>query len=95
MKRFIFQIKLLDRLGSGSFGIVTRANWTRPDGKKVECAAKVLKGASNEVKNDLQNEIATMQKLTHENLVHLYGIVFGMAPTDDSTIMVGYTVYML
>uniref|UniRef100_A0A914CND7 non-specific protein-tyrosine kinase n=1 Tax=Acrobeloides nanus TaxID=290746 RepID=A0A914CND7_9BILA len=77
-------IKLLDKLGAGSFGIVKHALWTQPKGQTLECAIKVLRGAPSEVKNDLINEVVNMQKLSHPNLVRLYGIVFGA----DDTIMV-------
>ncbi|VDM28504.1 unnamed protein product [Toxocara canis] len=70
------QIKLMERLGEGSFAVVKRAIWTRAEGKKTDVAVKILRDATPEVIEDLQLEVNNMQKLQHPNLIRLYGIVF-------------------
>uniref|UniRef100_A0A0M3J813 Protein kinase domain-containing protein n=2 Tax=Anisakis simplex TaxID=6269 RepID=A0A0M3J813_ANISI len=72
----IYRIKLMERLGEGSFAIVKRAIWTRSDGTKVDVAVKILRDATAEVIEDLQTEVNNMQKLQHPYLIRLYGIVF-------------------
>lgn len=74
----------METLGEGNFSIVKRAIWTRSaDGNKTECAVKILHEMSEPVRQDLAVEISNMQKLRHQNLVQLFGIVFA-----DSTLMV-------
>uniref|UniRef100_A0A915BWW5 non-specific protein-tyrosine kinase n=2 Tax=Parascaris univalens TaxID=6257 RepID=A0A915BWW5_PARUN len=70
------QIKLMERLGEGSFAIVKRAIWTRADSGRTDVAVKILRDATPEVIEDLQHEVNNMQKLQHPNLIRLYGIVF-------------------
>lgn len=70
-------VKLMERLGEGTFAVVKRAIWTRSDGQRVECAVKIMHEMSEMAREDLQKEIATMQSLRHPNLVQLYGIVLG------------------
>lgn len=70
------QVKLMERIGEGSFAVVKRGIWMRPDGQKIDVAVKVLRESSSEIIDDLQQEVNNMQKLQHPNLIRLYGIVF-------------------
>ncbi|KAK6111795.1 Protein tyrosine kinase family protein [Brugia pahangi] len=70
------EIKLMERLGEGSFAVVKRAVWTPKTGRKLDVAAKILRDSTPEIIEDLQREVTNMQKLKHPNLIQLYGIVF-------------------
>ncbi|VDK80868.1 unnamed protein product [Litomosoides sigmodontis] len=70
------EIKLMERLGEGSFAVVKRAMWTPKTGRKLDVAAKILRDSTPEIIEDLQREVTNMQQLKHPNLIQLYGIVF-------------------
>ncbi|EFO16086.1 hypothetical protein LOAG_12423 [Loa loa] len=70
------EIKLMERLGEGSFAVVKRAVWTPKIGQKLDVAVKILRDSTPEIIEDLQREVTNMQKLKHLNLIQLYGIVF-------------------
>lgn len=74
-------------MGKGNFSIVKRAIWNRLDNNnssKIECAVKILHNNMTEIfRKDLLAEITNMQKLRHQNLVQLFGVVFG-----ENTLMV-------
>jgi serine/threonine protein kinase len=74
---------LREALGEGNFSVVRRALWTRPDGSRTDCAVKILHEMSEAIRQDLAVEISNMQKLRHQNLVQLFGVVFA-----ESTLMV-------
>ncbi|XP_062849247.1 non-receptor tyrosine-protein kinase TNK1 [Trichomycterus rosablanca] len=67
-----------ERLGSGSFGVVKRAEWHTPTGRVLPVAVKALRTnmskESNTVTEFLQ-ETTTMQALDHPNIIRLYGVV--------------------
>lgn len=67
----------METLGEGTFAVVKRAIWNKPTGQKVDCAVKILREISEEMKTDLHAEIMNMQKLRHTNLIQLHGIVYG------------------
>uniref|UniRef100_A0A1I8AMG2 non-specific protein-tyrosine kinase n=1 Tax=Steinernema glaseri TaxID=37863 RepID=A0A1I8AMG2_9BILA len=69
------EIKLMERLGEGTFATVKRAIWNAGP-RKVDVAVKILKDVSADVMEDLLLEVSNMQKLQHPNLIKLYGIVF-------------------
>ena len=67
---------MISELGSGNFGIVHKAEWTKSNGKIVEVAVKTLKpGANEKEKVKFLQEAAIMGQFTHANVVKLYGIV--------------------
>eukprot|EP00080_Pristionchus_pacificus_P016816 PDM76836.1 protein kinase [Pristionchus pacificus] len=68
-------IKLMERLGEGSFAVVKRAFWTRPNGQKLDVAVKILRDASPLVMEEMQAEAANLRRLQHPNLIQLYGVV--------------------
>ncbi|VDK72097.1 unnamed protein product [Onchocerca ochengi] len=70
------EIKLMERLGEGSFAVVKRALWTPRTGRKLDVAVKILRDSTPEIIEDLQREVTNMQKLKHPNLIQLYGVVF-------------------
>jgi activated CDC42 kinase 1 len=70
------QIKLMERLGEGSFAVVKRAIWTDSAGQKIDVAVKILRDSTPAVIEDLQLEVNNMRRLQHPNLVRLHGIVF-------------------
>lgn len=75
---------MLEVIGEGTFAVVKRGIWCR-NGRKLNCAVKILHEMTEQVKTDLFSEIYSMQKFHHQNLIALYGIVF-----DDPTLMVNY-----
>uniref|UniRef100_A0A9J7XTB4 Tyrosine kinase, non-receptor, 1 n=1 Tax=Cyprinus carpio carpio TaxID=630221 RepID=A0A9J7XTB4_CYPCA len=67
-----------DRLGSGSFGVVRKAEWQTPTGRVLPVAVKTLRGGAaryGEVVTEFLQEVTTMQSLDHPNIIHLYGVV--------------------
>ncbi|XP_027203989.2 activated Cdc42 kinase [Dermatophagoides pteronyssinus] len=73
-------IKLLDKIGDGSFGVVMRAQWIRTTLNKTSMkyvAVKVLKQQEilSRALEDFTKEVNAMHQLKHENLIRLYGIV--------------------
>ncbi|KAL3072652.1 hypothetical protein niasHS_017626 [Heterodera schachtii] len=70
------EIHLMETLGEGHFSVVKRAIWNREDGAKMDCAVKILHEMSPAVRLDLASEISTMQRLRHQNLVQLFGVIF-------------------
>lgn len=67
-----------DRLGSGSFGIVRKAEWHTPTGRVLPVAVKTLRNGSSrqeDMVTDFLQEVTVMQSLDHPNIVHLYGVV--------------------
>lgn len=67
-----------DRLGSGSFGVVRKAEWHTPTGRVLPVAVKTLRGGGSrngDVVTEFLQEVSTMQSLDHPNIIHLYGVV--------------------
>lgn len=68
------QYKFEKVLGTGSFGEVKQATWTRPsDGEKIEVAVKLIKKKS--VKDDVASvfeEMNVLKGLDHKNIVRFY-----------------------
>ncbi|KAI7814484.1 non-receptor tyrosine-protein kinase TNK1 [Triplophysa rosa] len=67
-----------ERLGSGSFGVVKKAEWHTPKGRVVPVAVKTLRSGSSrqvDMVTDFLLEVSTMQSLDHPNIIHLYGVV--------------------
>ncbi|KAI6173971.1 Non-specific protein-tyrosine kinase [Aphelenchoides besseyi] len=71
-------VTLSEKLGEGTFASVKRGIWQRSGSLiKTDCAVKILHQMSEHAIEDLHAEIAHMQKLKHQNVVQLYGIVLG------------------
>lgn len=69
-------IKLLDKIGDGSFGVVMRAQWIQPNKSIKHVAVKVLKQeVILRALEDFAKEVNSMHQLRHPNLIRLYGIV--------------------
>ncbi|XP_066536639.1 non-receptor tyrosine-protein kinase TNK1 [Hoplias malabaricus] len=67
-----------ERLGSGSFGVVRRAEWHTPTGRVLPVAVKSLRSSMSkeaETVTDFLQEVTTMQSLDHVNIIRLYGVV--------------------
>lgn len=60
------------RIGFGGFSDVYRSKWTKNDGTCVEVVVKLFRETNNEKYNE--REIENLTKLSHENIVTLYGI---------------------
>jgi serine/threonine protein kinase len=68
----------MEQLGQGGFATVKRGIWQRAGSLvKIDCAVKILHQMSPQAVEDLHAEISHMQKLKHQNVIQLYGIVFG------------------
>ncbi|XP_020631998.1 angiopoietin-1 receptor-like [Orbicella faveolata] len=78
-------LKLLDELGSGAFGVVYKGEYLQESGNVLPCAVKSLKpSASREEVRDLYNELEIMGNVGyHPNLVNLIG-----ACTEDGHLLV-------
>lgn len=69
-------IKLLDKIGDGSFGVVQRAQWTQANKNVKYVAVKILKQeVILRALEDFAKEVNSMHQLNHPNLIKLYGIV--------------------
>lgn len=70
-------LKLLDVLGDGSFGVVKRGEWTRSKENQLHVAVKILKVDAQTPHSfeDFFKEVQSMHALRHANLIQLYGIV--------------------
>uniref|UniRef100_A0A2K5WSY4 Activated CDC42 kinase 1 n=1 Tax=Macaca fascicularis TaxID=9541 RepID=A0A2K5WSY4_MACFA len=71
-------LRLLEKLGDGSFGVVRRGEWDAPSGKTVSVAVKCLKPdvlSQPEAMDDFIREVNAMHSLDHRNLIRLYGVV--------------------
>lgn len=67
-----------EKLGSGSFGVVRKAEWFTPTGRVIPVAVKTLRSNSSrlgEMVTDFLQEVTIMQSLDHPNIIHLYGVV--------------------
>lgn len=78
-------IKLLNELGSGAFGVVYKGELVQESGKILPCAVKALKPSATKVEiKDLYNELEIMVNVGHHpNLVNLIG-----ACTQDDHLLV-------
>ncbi|KAI1299968.1 Activated CDC42 kinase 1 [Halotydeus destructor] len=72
-------LKLFNKLGDGSFGVVMRGEWTVPGSFRLqEVAVKVLKQellSQAGVFEDFVKEVNSMHQIDHPNLIKLYGVV--------------------
>ncbi|XP_057593961.1 activated CDC42 kinase 1 isoform X6 [Hippopotamus amphibius kiboko] len=71
-------LRLFEKLGDGSFGVVRRGEWDGPSGKTVSVAVKCLKPdvlSQPEAMDDFIREVNAMHSLDHRNLIRLYGVV--------------------
>uniref|UniRef100_A0AAR2LV92 Protein kinase domain-containing protein n=1 Tax=Pygocentrus nattereri TaxID=42514 RepID=A0AAR2LV92_PYGNA len=67
-----------ERLGSGSFGVVKKAEWHTPTGRVIHVAVKSLRSSMSreaDTVTDFLQEVTTMQSLDHINIIRLYGVV--------------------
>ncbi|XP_053537357.1 non-receptor tyrosine-protein kinase TNK1 [Ictalurus punctatus] len=67
-----------DKLGSGSFGVVKKAEWHTPTGRVLPVAVKTLRTSMSreaDLVTDFLQEVTTMQSLDHPNIIRLYGVV--------------------
>ncbi|XP_052010415.1 activated CDC42 kinase 1-like [Xyrauchen texanus] len=67
-----------EKLGSGSFGVVRKAEWHTATGRGLHVAVKTLRGGSSrqvDMVADFLQEVTTMQSLDHPNIIRLYGVV--------------------
>ncbi|XP_060791572.1 non-receptor tyrosine-protein kinase TNK1 isoform X2 [Neoarius graeffei] len=67
-----------DRLGSGSFGVVKKAEWHTPTGRVLPVAVKTLRtnmSREADLVTDFLQEVTIMQSLEHLNIIRLYGVV--------------------
>ncbi|XP_065899406.1 ephrin type-A receptor 4-like isoform X2 [Dysidea avara] len=78
------EVKTLEQLGTGAFGVVNRGMWKPSYIKEVEVAIKTLSTNSTD-KNRVRflQEAAIMCQFDHENVIKLYGVV-----TDAPTMIV-------
>ena len=70
-------LRFVRLLGSGEFGDVRKALWTKSEDQRVlEVAVKTLKeNAAMEERVKFLQEAAIMGQFYHQNIVQLYGVV--------------------
>ncbi|XP_030193943.1 non-receptor tyrosine-protein kinase TNK1 [Gadus morhua] len=72
------ELALGEKLGSGSFGVVRKADWYTPNGRVLPVAVKSLRNSNarqTDTLTDFLQEVTTMQTLDHPNIIRLYGVV--------------------
>ncbi|XP_070710974.1 non-receptor tyrosine-protein kinase TNK1 [Pempheris klunzingeri] len=72
------ELILGEKLGSGSFGVVRKAEWHTPTGRVLPVAVKSLRSSMSrqtDTLSDFLQEVTTMQSLDHPNIIRLYGVV--------------------
>ncbi|XP_044039250.1 non-receptor tyrosine-protein kinase TNK1 isoform X2 [Siniperca chuatsi] len=72
------ELLLGEKLGSGSFGVVKKAEWHTPTGRVLPVAVKSLRSSMSrqtDTLTDFLQEVTTMQSLDHTNIIRLYGVV--------------------
>ncbi|XP_051862795.1 putative mitogen-activated protein kinase kinase kinase 7-like [Drosophila albomicans] len=74
-------IRLIEIIGSGSYGVVHRANWKPSHDKEKLVALKILHGRSEDSITkkiihsvEILREIQDIQKCVHPNIIPLYGV---------------------
>ena len=68
--------RVVGHLGSGEFGDVKKAFWTKSDTKTLEVAVKTLKeSAGSKERVKFLQEAAIMGQFHHPNVVMLHGVV--------------------
>lgn len=68
--------RMISYLGSGQFGDVKKAIWTKNDHQKLDVAVKTLKKhAVTDERVKFLQEAATMGQFSHSNVVKLHGVV--------------------
>ena len=66
----------MGHLGSGEFGDVKKAFWTKSDSENLKVAVKMLKeGAGLKERVKFLQEAAVMGQFHHHNVVMLHGVV--------------------
>ncbi|KAG8200240.1 hypothetical protein JTE90_025016 [Oedothorax gibbosus] len=71
-------LKLSNKLGDGSFGVVMRGEWTTVSGTCIPVAVKILKEDAVSLPGafkDFIEEVNAMHSLNHPNLIRLFGVV--------------------
>ncbi|GFY59022.1 activated CDC42 kinase 1 [Trichonephila inaurata madagascariensis] len=71
-------LKLLNKLGDGSFGVVMKGEWTTVSGTTIPVAVKILKEDAVSLPGafkDFIEEVNAMHCLNHPNLIRLFGVV--------------------
>ena len=74
--------RLIEALGSGNFGSVSKGLWTSESGV-VEVAVKTLTDSANTVK--FLQEAAIMAQFRHPNILTLHGVVTTTDPVSWPT----------
>ncbi|KAK3546496.1 hypothetical protein QTP70_026342 [Hemibagrus guttatus] len=67
-----------EKLGSGSFGVVKKAEWHTPTGQVVNVAVKTLRASMSreaDLITEFLQEVTIMLSLDHPNIIRLYGVV--------------------
>ncbi|XP_065893685.1 CUB and sushi domain-containing protein 1-like isoform X2 [Dysidea avara] len=70
------EVRSLEKLGAGEFGVVTHAMWISSPDEEIEVALKTLNSDVNENERvRFLQEAAIMCQFDHENVIKLYGVV--------------------
>ena len=72
----LMNIRSLEELGTGEFGVVIHGKWKPSTNKEVEVAVKMLNtDASDKDKLRFLQEAAIMCQFDHQNVIKLHGVV--------------------
>ena len=79
----VYTASLLEKIGSGQFGTVSKGLWTC-EGGSMQVAVKALKrGAAEGEKVKFLQEAAIMGQFFHPNIIKLHGVVTVGDPVSD------------
>lgn len=67
-------IKIIKKLGNGSFGDVYEAEVSLSDGRRIRVAVKRMIQTDAEAAVELLSEASVLVQLTHENIIEFYGL---------------------
>ena len=81
MTVLIYLYSILQKLGSGEFGVVNLGLWSNDSTDPVQVAVKTLNSESDRVK--FLREAAIMGQFVHNNVVQLHGVV-----TEEENMMI-------
>ncbi|XP_017853475.2 putative mitogen-activated protein kinase kinase kinase 7-like [Drosophila busckii] len=80
------EIKLLKKLGQGSYGEVFKASWS-PRSLSMTYAVKRISYVDEKCKQDVEKEALLLTSVSHDNIIKLYGISHDTSPLGNRILL--------
>ncbi|PFX24039.1 ack-related non-receptor tyrosine kinase-like [Stylophora pistillata] len=85
---------IVQGLGEGQYGIVELGKWKPPNAKdEILVAVKSIKDTGEEQLREVLMEVNTMQRLSHDNIVKLFGVTLPSRDTEQLKLITEYAAY--